>query len=834
MNGRKIRKVSVALRLTFTLAMILSFATAAMAVDFPLGASNRTVQVTTGINPGTYLVNDAYHDDPYTSDRLIAPDYSWDPETMENYVFDPSKFPDLQYHPDGFPLRASCRTPVDHLGEMKYLAKTYPEITNLIHIGYTNGISSTNASDFTPHPEFRIPLYALEISSAPGVWDGRPATLHQAGNHGGELDGNEECANLAWYLCTQYGKNEQVTELINTTRIYIIPYTNGDGNMISFRSTRGNRRTNARGVDLNRNWAYRWGSNNGSTGTPGTGATYRGASPNSEPETTAISSVYRMDNVISSVSDHTSGQLVIFAWAYVRNPADAHPLLTLLAKEQTDLNGHTPQNGNVMYAQSGEINDYLWGSMRALGYTYEHGNTQTNSYLGSETGNNYISATYLDAAGHPKEMKTNYARGSEPTEDITGNLAFVTNEFFALGYQDIPAGGEGDGLNNSPDIDGPYLRRLTPAIVQAELDQNRDFVRGKIFMSHIASNNTNATEVARLLKANGCLGWIVVNTATNGGYSEITPGTAYAPADIQPFPVGSLLKGYAANVLDAYTIDPTITATFHADKKDFISENYDWYRQKDAYMLNMSYAAEFANHVKGTITDGNGNLIPEATLKGSLVIEGKILNTDGTEAPAEQQWQETHSPRYDVVGGVYDWSMLPSKQSEYPDKGWDITASANGRYSDMKNVKFPVDTEIAIQRGQDPEIFADPMYQQTVEGVDFVLPPVVALHAPITVRNTWQTGSTIPLTFTTLNRAGEGVWMDDVTVEIFSGDVEVASFVEGNTSRNVRFTDEPGGYIVNINTRALGLGTGSYVAVIGFSCTEGEQSYEVPFLLEGK
>ena len=730
MNGRKIKKISVALRLTFTLAMILSFATMAMAADFPLGASNRTVQVTTGINPGTYLVNGAYHDDPYTSDRLIAPDFSWNPATMENYVFDPANFPDLQWHADGFPLRATCRTPVDHLGEMKYLAITYPNITNLILIGYTNGISNvgTNPNDFTAHPEFRIPLYALEISSAPGVMDGRPATLHQAGNHGGELDGNEACANLAWYLCTQYGKDAQVTNLINTTRIYIIPYTNADGNMISFRSRTGGRRTNAHGVDPNRNWAYRWGSNNGSSGTPGTGSTYRGVSPNSEPETAGISSVYRMDNIISSVSDHTSGQLIIFAWAYVRNPTDAHPLLSVLAKKQADLNGHTPQNGNVMYAQSGEINDYLWGSMRALGYTFEHLNTQSNSYLGSSTGNNYISATYLDTAGRPKEIKTNYASGSAPAANITGNLAVITNEFIALGYQDIPAGGVGNGINNSPYLPGPYLRRMDTAQVQAELDKNPAFVNGKIFMSHIASSTTNATAVARLLKANGCLGWIVVNTTTDGGYSEITPGTAYAPADILPFPVGSLTKGYAANVLDAYYKDPTITATFHADKKDFSSENYDWYRQKDAYMLNMSFAKEFANHVKGTITDGNGNLIPKATLNGSLVIEGKILNTDGTEAPPEKQWKEAHKPRYDAVGGVYDWSMLPSKQTEYPDKGWDIIASANGRYSETKNVKFPVDTAIAIQRGQDPEIFADPLYKQTVEGVNFVLPTFIATH----------------------------------------------------------------------------------------------------------
>ncbi|MCL1982963.1 MAG: hypothetical protein FWG53_07765, partial [Clostridiales bacterium] len=399
------RKVlAIALVLALSLTMV-SFATAT-AEDLPLGAVNRTVVVDTGYAPGTYMVRQGYVDArPYGSgttggDRLVSSSYVWDPATMENYVFDPSLFPDVTWHKDGFPLTATYRTPVEHFGELKYLAQTYPDITRLVYVGKTNGIG-TNANVFTGSPANAIPLYALEISNAPGVMDGRPATLHQAANHGGELDSAELCTNLAWYLCTQYGKNPDVTNLINTTRIYLMPVTNGDGNTASFRATSGARRTNSSGVDLNRNWAYRWGSNNGSSSSPGTSGNYRGVSPNSEPETTAISGLYRNDNVVSSVSGHTSGQLIIFAWAFLRNPDDAHPLLRELAREQAEINGHTPQNGNVMYAQSGEINDYLWGSMRALGFTYEYGNWQTGPILGRETGDHYITLDYLDSTGRP-------------------------------------------------------------------------------------------------------------------------------------------------------------------------------------------------------------------------------------------------------------------------------------------------------------------------------------------------------------------------------------------------------------------------------------------------
>ncbi|MCL1808428.1 MAG: hypothetical protein FWG42_01515, partial [Clostridiales bacterium] len=795
------RKVlSIVLVLALSLTMV-SFVSAGVE-DLPLGAINRTIVVTNGVSPGTYLANGGMlGTNAYVTNRTITADFSWNPATMENYVFDPSLFPNIQWHADGFPLRATYRTPVDHMGELKYLAETYPEITKLVYVGRTNGISNsgTNPTNYNSFPQYSIPLYALEISSAPGVWDGRPATLHQAGNHGGELDSNELCANLAWYLCTQYGKNADVTNLIDTTRIYLMPCTNADGNMISFRASGGNRRTNAHGVDLNRNWAYRWGSNNGSSSTPGTGATYRGPSPNSEPETQAISGLYRGDNIISSVSGHTSGQIVIFAWAFVRNIDNAHPLLYKLAKEQTDLNGHTAQNGNVMYAQSGEINDYLWGSMRALGFTYEYGTWQAGSYLGSSGGNNYITCSYLDAAGNPKSMKTTVATNSNLTSNVTGELVFLPDEHFALGYQNIEA------RNGLPT--GPLNRRLTLASLQAAVAAGLD-VEGKIFMSHIpSSGNTNITA---FLKEQGALGWVIVNTTSDGGYGELSASTVngYVTAATAGFPVGQMLKGYAADVHEHAVADPTITLTFNADRKDYDSVNYQWSRHRSAYMRNMKIATEYANHIKGTIKDASGNLIPEATLNGSLEIEGKIVALTSNQGsnptimrPDNEQWKEYHTPHYDVAGGVFDWSILPSKQSEYPDKGWDITAVANGKYSDFKNIKFPVDESLAIANGLDPVEFADPMYQQTIDGVGFVLND--AITSTFDFNTAWGSVGTVTVPFSTWLPDGTKGVAGDVTATVDGMPVTVNNLGGGN-------------YTATFDPAVLGITTDSVEIVIDF------------------
>ena len=843
----EVKNMRKALAILLVLMMSLSLITTASAntADYPEGARQKVVDIAVGMNAGTYLVNDTWdtytpaqvagNQQGYISNRLIRTDYAWDNDTMDNYIFNPADFPNLRFHSDGFPLRATYRTPVEHIGEMKYLAQTYPEITKVHLVGYTNGIAgsgnsaNTGNGNYIAVPENRIPLYALEICSAPGVWDGRPASLHQAGNHGGEIDANEYAANLMWYLCTQYGVDPEVTNLIDTTRIYILPITNGDGNTVSFRATSGNRRTNARGVDLNRNWAYRWGSNTGSSSSPGTSGNYRGVSPNSEPETTAITSIYRNDNVVSSVSGHTNGEIVIFAWAHMRNPMNAHPMLWELSLRQTDLNGYTSQNGNVMYSQSGEINDYLWGAMRALGFTYEYNQrSQTMPYLGDDSnvagsnvgpgGQPYLVFNTVSPLGDDSwAMRAgNYI--NRPAADLTAKLAFLDPEDFHAGYQNLAAADNEQGTNILP---YPGNRMLTTAMIETELakypkDENGKsaWLNGKIFMSHIASNATNGQGIVRLLHDAGAAGWIVINTGTGtgGNYSHLNPAAGTYQVEGVPLVVTSVTKGYAKNIHKMATANPDLTITFKGEgqNKDMTSVNYSWERNRPAYMENMKIAREFANQLKGTVKDADGNLI-DATLNASLVIEGKIIRWGSTatddsalakstdpdvttgyadNVAIKKQWQETHKPHMDVVGGAYTWYMLPSKQSEYPDKGWDVTASANGMYTDTKNIKFPVDRQIAIDRGLDPDIYADPLYKQVIDNVNFTLS--LGLTTDFDFGAVLGSNANISVPFTTYDKTGAAGDMPGVYAEVNGVEVTVKSLGGGN-------------YVAEFNPKALGI-----------------------------
>ena len=100
-------------------------------------------------------------------------------------------------------------------------------------------------------------LPVLEITDNPGVHEaGEPEMKYIANMHGNEVVGREMLLLLAHYLCVNYGHNERVTRLVNTTRIHLMPTMNPDGYAKSHVADRNEirGRENANDIDLNRNF----------------------------------------------------------------------------------------------------------------------------------------------------------------------------------------------------------------------------------------------------------------------------------------------------------------------------------------------------------------------------------------------------------------------------------------------------------------------------------------------------------------------------------------------------------------------------------------------------
>lgn len=164
---------------------------------------------------------------------------------------------------------------------MRLYAENYPQITRLYSIG-----QSARGTE----------LYAIEISDNPGVHElGEPEFKYVANMHGNEVTGRETLLYLMQYLCSGYSTNSTIRELVDSTRIHLLPTMNPDGYSSAqegdYSSVRG--RYNANGIDLNRNFPDRFGRETGSV----------------QPETQAIIDWLKQYHFVLSANLH-NGALV--------------------------------------------------------------------------------------------------------------------------------------------------------------------------------------------------------------------------------------------------------------------------------------------------------------------------------------------------------------------------------------------------------------------------------------------------------------------------------------------------------------------------------------------
>ncbi|MCP9970107.1 hypothetical protein LUX57_37065 [Actinomadura madurae] len=133
----------------------------------------------------------------------------------------------------------------------------------------------------------------------------RPVVVYQAAQHAREWITPEMVRRLLHHYVGGYGTDARITKIIDTTELWFVPVVNVDGYDLTFeegfrlwrKNTRDNNGdgqiTGADGVDLNRNFPYKWGYDNEGSSDQPTSQTYRGPAPTSEPETAAQVGLYK-------------------------------------------------------------------------------------------------------------------------------------------------------------------------------------------------------------------------------------------------------------------------------------------------------------------------------------------------------------------------------------------------------------------------------------------------------------------------------------------------------------------------------------------------------------
>ncbi|QOJ18898.1 MAG: hypothetical protein HRU76_15450 [Phycisphaeraceae bacterium] len=225
------------------------------------------------------------------------------------------------------------------------------------------------------------PIRGLRIA---GAGQNKPGFLIQGCQHAREWIAVMVPMYLADRLIRTYQTDAVVQRLVDRVEFVIVPIVNPDGYVYTWttnRMWRKNRRDNGGGtfgVDLNRNWSFGWGGNDGSSGNPGSD-TYRGPAPFSEPESTAMRDFILANPHLKTHLDiHSYSQLLLAPWGYKTELPPDHALFQQLGAQMQEairaVHGRTYVHGpaaSTLYIASGIAPDYAYGERGIIGFTFE-------------------------------------------------------------------------------------------------------------------------------------------------------------------------------------------------------------------------------------------------------------------------------------------------------------------------------------------------------------------------------------------------------------------------------------------------------------------------------
>jgi hypothetical protein len=285
------------------------------------------------------------------------------------------------------------------------IAEEFPRLTELETIGFSHQ---------------GRPLLAMRLTKEPRNWNRwgwkrlrkRPQVLFVATHHAREWVATQMAMRLIKYLTQNYGSDARVTEILDTTQVWILPVGNPDGYQYTFdheRLWRKNLRDNdddgeitvADGVDINRNFDSHWGLDDEGSSPILADYTYRGPAPNSEPETKALVDFMAAHDFKFAISYHTYSDLILYPWGWqVQTPCFDDPIFE--AQAGTDENpairdslldiGYDPGVGADLYTTNGDYTDWAYSKARVPSHTVE----LTYGYSDPEDENTYYGFEFPD------------------------------------------------------------------------------------------------------------------------------------------------------------------------------------------------------------------------------------------------------------------------------------------------------------------------------------------------------------------------------------------------------------------------------------------------------
>lgn len=288
------------------------------------------------------------------------------------------------------------------------LNETYPDVADVFSIGQSWQNRSIYCVRLTNETDHRT----------------KPEVLFVGCHHARETISAELTLYFVVYAASNFGTNATITELLNGCEIYVVVALNVDG--VELFKANDRQRKNARptdddgdglidedppedlngdgliedllnvtdpqnpeyirteginndgdlnngedwigGVDLNRNYDYKWENGNPRPSSE----IYRGPAPFSEPETQAIRNLTLQHNFTYAISFHSGAEMILYPWGWTSLPTPDEARFVQISKDLSRLTGGTEYfQAHGLYPTYGDWADWMYGNRSVLALTCE-------------------------------------------------------------------------------------------------------------------------------------------------------------------------------------------------------------------------------------------------------------------------------------------------------------------------------------------------------------------------------------------------------------------------------------------------------------------------------
>ena len=246
----------------------------------------------------------------------------------------------------------------EYLDEVDKMAQEFPQlITSKSTIG--NFLTSENR-----------PIYWMKISDNPLIDEVDETEVFYSGvHHAREPISLTELVFYMWYLLENYSNDLEIQYLLDSTELYFVPCVNPDGYIYNetkdptgggmHRKNRRNVGVINKGVDINRNYSYQWGTTGISTNPDDD--TYPGSSAFSEPENQAIKWFCENRDFLFASNAHAYGNHILYPISSTSSEfAVDNEYFKLYTNQMVNQNGFGEMKSSDLYPASGESDDFMY------------------------------------------------------------------------------------------------------------------------------------------------------------------------------------------------------------------------------------------------------------------------------------------------------------------------------------------------------------------------------------------------------------------------------------------------------------------------------------------